>query len=208
MISKKNVVTLNILRNKSWISSWYIRKKEYPFLIQKDLVLISYVRSLLFDVNIYNSFTGLKLCRFNEILLIDIYLFYTVFSVKKFLTIFVTNTNIFFKENINLTLNKLSVSKICTNGFYVASRIAVLIEKRIKFRSKIIKSLLRKVKKNCLGIYSQCVGRINNANIARDDKLYVGSISLQTINFSISYGLVAANTVKGLQSIKVWINNF
>ena len=91
------------------------------------------------------------------------------------------------------------------NGFYIALKIAKFIEKRIKFRSKLVKLLLKKVKDNCKGIYVQCTGRINNVDMARNDKLYLGSLPLQSINLSISYGLVVANTTKGLQSIKVWI---
>ena len=41
--------------------------------------------------------------------------------------------------------------------------------------------------------------------MAKVDKLYLGSVPLQSFNLSISYGLVIANTFKGLQSIKVWI---
>ena len=41
--------------------------------------------------------------------------------------------------------------------------------------------------------------------MARVDKLYMGSIPLQSVKASISHGFVVANTIKGLQSIKVWI---
>ena len=42
--------------------------------------------------------------------------------------------------------------------------------------------------------------------MAKVDKLYLGSIPLQSLDLSISYGLVIANTFKGLQSVKVWIS--
>ena len=66
--------------------------------------------------------------------------------------------------------------------------------------------MIKKIKDSSRGIYVQCTGRINNVDMARKDKLYLGSIPLQSIDASINYGFVIANTTKGLQSIKVWIH--
>jgi len=207
MICKKNIIVSNISKNKNWISSWYVHKKEYSKLIQKDSILISYIRSFLFNNKIHTS-TGLRLYRFSDIIIIDFYLFYVVFLIRKTFVTFIENINLFFLKSIFFTVNKLSFLDISSNGFYIAFKIARLIEKGLKFRSKLIKLLLKKIKKNSIGIYVQCTGRINNTNIAKIDKLYIGSISLQSINLFTSYGLVIANTAKGLQSIKVWINNY
>jgi ribosomal protein S3 len=139
-------------------------------------------------------------------LIFDVYLFFIVFFVKKTLVLFIRHINTFFKNNAILVINKLSFVDISINSFFIALKIAKLIEKRMRFRSKLVKSLLKRVSKYCVGVYVQCVGRISDSNIARKDKLYVGSISLNTVNFFVSYGLVIANTIKGLQSIKVWIH--
>ena len=41
--------------------------------------------------------------------------------------------------------------------------------------------------------------------MARNDSMYLGSVPFQSFNLSIDYSLAIANTVKGLQSIKVWV---
>ena len=111
----------------------------------------------------------------------------------------------FFERDICLAIYKPTFLDLLKNGFNIALKLARLVERRIKFRSKLIKRLLKKIKKNSTGVYVQCKGRINNVDMARVDKLYLGSLPLQSLNLSISYGLTIANTFKGLQSIKVWI---
>ena len=205
MVRGNNVVVLNILKNKIWLSSWYVHRKEYSFLLQEELLLFTYLRSALSDVQI-NGFVGLRIYKFNNILVFDVYLFFIVFFVKKTLVLFIRHINTFFKNNAILVINRLSFVDISVNSFFIAFKVAKLIEKRMRFRSKIIKSLLKEVSKYCVGVYVQCAGRISDSNIARKDRLYVGSTSLNTVNFFVSYSLVIANTIKGLQSIKVWIH--
>lgn len=208
MSRKKNTLSLNIAKNKNWNNSWssYIQK-EYRILFQEDIVLQSYFRSQLRNfekINIIN----LRFYRINKLLLIDIGIS-SIKSLKKKillkLTSFLSCLAKFFERDVCLAIYKPPFLDLLNNGFNIALKIAKLIERRIKFRSKFIKRLLRKIKKNSKGVYVQCKGRINNVDMARVDKLYLGSIPLQSLNLSISYGLVIANTFKGLQSIKVWI---
>lgn len=208
MSRKKNTLSLNIGKNKNWNNSWssYVQK-EYRILFQEDIILQSYFRSQLkkFEkINIIN----LRSYRINKLLLIDIGISSIKFLNKKMLlklTSFLLCLAKFFERNVCLAIYKPSFIDLLNNGFNIAFKIARLIEKRIKFRSKLIKRLLRKIKKNSKGVYVQCKGRINNVDMARVDKLYLGSTPLKSLNLSISYGLVIANTFKGLQSIKVWI---
>jgi ribosomal protein S3 len=207
MTRKKNTVFQNICNNKSWLSSWYVSRKEYYIMLQEDLMSIVYIRSIISKTK-NCSFIGVRIYKYNDVLVIDIYFVFIVFLIKKYFIRFIEDLSVFLKKNVCFALNRLSFLNIFASGFYIAFAIVSLIEKRVRFRSKVIKVLLKRIKEYCLGIYVQCKGRINNTSIARSDKLYLGSVSLNTINSSISYGLVIANTVKGLQSIKVWIYNY
>jgi len=191
MSRKKNTLFLNIGKNKNWNNSWssYVQE-EYRILFQEDIILQSYFRSQLKNLEKINI-VNLRLYRINKLFLIDIG---------------ISNTkSLFFQKDICLVIYKPAFLDLLNNGFNIALKISKLIEKRIKFRSKLIKTLLKKIKKNSKGVYVQCKGRINNVDMAKVDKLYLGSLPLQSLNLSISYGLVIANTLKGLQSIKVWI---
>jgi ribosomal protein S3 len=208
MSRKKNTLSLNISKNKNWNNSWssYIQE-EYKTMFQEDIILQSYFRSQLKDyekINIVN----LRFYRVNKLLLIDIGISCAKFLNKKILlklTSFLAHLSKFFEKDTWLAIHKPVFLDLLNNGFNIALKIAKLIERRIKFRSRLVKTLLKKIKKNSRGIYVQCKGRINNVDMAKVDKLYLGSLPLQSLNLSISYGLVIANTFKGLQSIKVWI---
>lgn len=208
MSRKKNTLSLNISKNKNWNNSWssYLQE-EYHFLLQEDIILQSYFRSQVKDLEKINI-VNLRFYRINKLLLVDIGISAIKFLNKKILlklTSFLTYLAKFFEKDVCLSIYKPTFLELLNNGFNIALKIAKLIERRIKFRSKLIKTLLRKIKKNSKGIYVQCKGRINNVDMAKVDTLYLGSIPLQSLNLSISYGLIVANTFKGLQSIKVWI---
>lgn len=204
MSRKKNITSLNITKNKNWASSWHVYKEEYHLLFQEDIILYSYIRSQ-FAALEKSNISSVRLYRLNNFTVIDLTITSLNSLSKNLLSEFLNNVNIFFKKNIFLALNKFSFIQTLKNGFVIALKIAKLIEKRIRFRSKTVKLLLKKIKDNCKGIYVQCTGRINNVDMARSDKLYLGPLPLQSIYSSISYGFVVANTTKGLQSIKVWI---
>ena len=205
MSRKKNTACINIGKNKNWNSSWCIyNQKEYRFLFQEDITLYSYLRSQFTNIEPI-IIINFKFYRVDNFLILDLILTSINLSCKQILVEFLNSLSKFYNKPIYLAINKLSPINIQKNGFNIALKIAQFLERRVKFRSKIIKTLIKKAKENCKGIYVECTGRINNVDMARADKLYMGSIPLQSIKASISHGFVVANTIKGLQSIKVWI---
>nr|YP_010577909.1 ribosomal protein S3 [Cryptomonas pyrenoidifera]UZP15129.1 ribosomal protein S3 [Cryptomonas pyrenoidifera] len=205
MSRKKNSSSLNITNNKTWNSSWCIyNQEEFRYLLQEDLVVYSYIRSQFKNFELMNII-NLRIYRINDFLIIDLAATYISFTMRELITIFLNSLSIFLNKYVYVAINKLSYLISIKNAFNIALKIAKLIEKRIKFRSKIVKTLIKKVKDNTRGIYVQCTGRINNVDMARVDKLYLGSVPLQSIKAYIDYAFVVANTSKGLQSIKVWV---
>jgi small subunit ribosomal protein S3 len=205
MSRKKNTACINIGKNKNWNSSWCVyNQKEYRFLFQEDITLYSYLRSQFTNIEPI-IIINFKFYRVDNFLILDLILTSINLSCKQLLVKFLNSLSKFYNKPIYLAINKLSPINIQKNGFNIALKIAQFLERRVKFRSKIIKTLIKKAKENCKGIYVECTGRINNVDMARADKLYMGSIPLQSIKASISHGFVVANTIKGLQSIKVWI---
>lgn len=206
MSRKKNTSCLNITNNKTWSSSWCnYAKEEFRQLVQEDLILYSYIRSQLKNFESINTI-NVRIYRVNDFVIIDLTVTILNLLTQDLLKKFLSPLSQFYNKYIYLVVNKASYIVAVQSGFNVASKIAKLIEKRIKFRSKLIKTLIKKIKDSSRGIYVQCTGRINNVDMARKDKLYLGSVPLQSIDASINYGFVIANTTKGLQSIKVWIH--
>ncbi|MFA5109428.1 MAG: 30S ribosomal protein S3 [Patescibacteria group bacterium] len=79
------------------------------------------------------------------------------------------------------------------------------IEKRLPFR-KVMKQALGKIERaGALGAKILIAGRLNGAEIARDEKLVWGKVPLQTLRADIDYARGAAHTTYGAIGIKVWI---
>ena len=205
MSRKKNTSSLNISNNKTWNSSWCIyNQEEFRYLLQEDLMLYSYLRSQFKSFDLINVI-NLRLYRVTNFLILDVMTSFISLAARDSLTIFLNSLSKFFDKFVYLAVNKPSYINIINNAFNIALKIARLIETRVKFRSKLVKTLIKKVKDNSKGIYVQCTGRINNVDMAKTDKLFLGSVPLQSFKSLIDYGFVVANTNKGLQSIKVWI---
>ena len=83
MSRKKNTLSLNISKNKNWNNSWssYIQE-EYRILFQEDIVLQSYFRSQLKNLEKINII-NLRFYRINKLLLIDIGISSVKFLTKK-----------------------------------------------------------------------------------------------------------------------------
>jgi len=88
----------------------------------------------------------------------------------------------------------------------VAQEIADQIEKRIPYR-RALKQALAKImqSKEVEGAKVLIKGRLDGAEIARDERLTEGKIPLQTLRAKIDYATATAYTTYGTVGIKVWI---
>jgi len=88
----------------------------------------------------------------------------------------------------------------------VAQEIADQIEKRIPYR-RALKQALAKImqSKEVEGAKVLIKGRLDGAEIARDERLTEGKIPLQTLRAKIDYATATAYTTYGRVGIKVWI---
>ena len=107
MSRKKNTLCLNISKNKNWNNSWssYLQQ-EYHVLFQEDIVLQSYFRSQLKDLEKINVI-NLRFYRINKLLLIDIGVSSIKFLNKKILLIltsFLGYLSKFFEKDVCLAI--------------------------------------------------------------------------------------------------------
>ena len=104
-----------------------------------------------------------------------------------------------------LSLNIQEIDKPSLYGAVVAEGIKLDLEKRIPFRTAIKQALERISKAGALGGKITVSGRLNGAEIARDETLSFGSIPLQNLRADINYALDEAQTIYGKIGIKVWV---
>lgn len=89
----------------------------------------------------------------------------------------------------------------------VAQNIGSQIERRMPYR-RASKQALEKTmaEKDAKGIKIIVSGRLNGAEIARDEKFQTGTIPLSRYSYDIDYAVYHAQTTYGVIGVKVWIN--
>ena len=87
----------------------------------------------------------------------------------------------------------------------VAENIAVQLEKRISHRRAMRQSMTRAERMNGRGMKIIVSGRLNGADIARNEVSMFGKIPLHTLRADIDYGTAEAHTVYGIVGVKVWV---
>lgn len=105
----------------------------------------------------------------------------------------------------NIRINIVEVKNPELSAAIVAETIAGQLERRISVKRAIRQAVERTMEKKAKGIKVKVSGRLNGAEIARNEVVSNGSIPLQTLRSSISYSQAEANTTYGVIGIKVWI---
>ena len=87
----------------------------------------------------------------------------------------------------------------------VAENIARQLERRINFRRATKMSAQNTMNAGAKGIRIQVAGRLNNAEMARTEKVSEGSVPLHTLRADIDFHSARAQTPAGIIGVKVWI---
>jgi small subunit ribosomal protein S3 len=232
MGQKANLNGLHLSILKDWNSIWYLSFIEYSKVLNEDFLLYKFLRSLNIykknkkKIQIFNVIK-IRVCRISNNVIVELQYSFEL-KLKRNL-----RTNYFLNKWKNWKKHKLRyvttkilciVNKLFLNtknifvGFFkinsvflkkevsfIAKKIALLIENRVKFRSRLIKKVVTETKELSSGVFVSCAGRLNGVDMARNDFISQGAIPFQTLHKSAYYGSAMANTAKGLLSIKVCI---
>lgn len=88
----------------------------------------------------------------------------------------------------------------------VAENIARQLERRINFRRAIKMAAQNTMNAGAKGVRIQVSGRLNNAEMARREKVSEGSVPLHTLRADIDFHVARAKTPSaGIIGVKVWI---
>lgn len=106
-------------------------------------------------------------------------------------------------ENLEVTVQEVKEANL--QAAVIAQIIAEQLEKRVSFKKCIKKAALDVMKSGAKGVKIRVAGRLDGAEIARDEWVRVGSVPLHTFRADIDYGMKEALTTYGIIGIKVWI---
>ena len=198
MGQKANINSLSISYVKDWCSSWFLSNIDYNKILFDDFFILTFCKHL----NVIN----LKILRYSNVIIIYIYVINLPnrTSTSFFFNSFLKNNYKKF-DRIILIIRKHSFNALINSPNFCALQICLLIENRLRFKSNVIKTFLKKLSLYNRGIKVKCKGRLNNVDMAKSESIVEGKISLQSFSKPISYGFCVANTLKGLQSVRIWI---
>ncbi|MDX1683688.1 MAG: 30S ribosomal protein S3 [Saprospiraceae bacterium] len=107
--------------------------------------------------------------------------------------------------NQDVQINIIEIRKPELDANIVAENIARQLEARINFRRAIKMSIQSTMRAGAEGIKVRVAGRLNGAEMAREEEFKNGRIPLHTFRADIDYALKEAFTVYGKIGVKVWI---
>ena len=107
------------------------------------------------------------------------------------------------KKEININIREIKRPEI--DAQLVADNIARQLEKRVAYRRAIKRAIQSAMRMGADGIKVECGGRLNGAEIARQEKYKEGRIPLHTLRADIDYAISTAHTTYGCIGVKVWI---
>jgi small subunit ribosomal protein S3 len=187
---------------KDWNSRWFAGK-EFPKLLQEDLMLRRYVKSRLQRASV----ALVEIERAPKRVTI------TINTARPGIVIGRKGTEVdklrdelkhLTGKEIYININEIKRPEL--NAQLVADNIARQLESRVSFRRAIKKSVASAVRMGAEGIKVVCGGRLGGAEMSRVEKSEpAGRVPLHTLRADIDYARATAYTTSGTVGVKVWI---
>ncbi|MCH7881929.1 MAG: 30S ribosomal protein S3 [Proteobacteria bacterium] len=105
----------------------------------------------------------------------------------------------------NVKINIEEIRKPELDAQLVAEGIASQLERRVMFRRAMRRSVTNAMRIGSEGIKINVSGRLNGAEIARNEWYREGRVPLHTLRADVDYGFAEALTTYGILGVKVWI---
>src|SRR5512142_792374 len=191
----------------SWESKWFANKRDFSKMLREDLKIKNFLRTKLKE----SAVDHIEVDRTPRALTITVHTAKPGFIIgrggtgvedlKKALRDMLARG----KEKLNLNLNIVEVPNPSLSAEIVLQSMISDTERRLPFRRVLKQHLDRVQKAGAKGVKLQMKGRLNGAEIAREEKLSWGSVPLHNLRADIDYAYGFARTLFGTIGIKVWI---
>lgn len=206
MGQKVNPISFRLQVHKNWDSRWFAGKKDFAKWLAEDIKIreiiekkfasrptinrIEIERSAnLITVTIHTAKAGVVIGRGGA----------GVTELKK---------TIEKVASLSVRINIEEVKRPELAAKLVAENIARQLERRINFRRATKMSAQNTMNAGAVGIRIQVAGRLNNAEMARTEKVSLGSVPLHTLRADVDFHTARAIMPNGagVVGVKVWIN--
>ena len=202
MGQKVNPIGLRVGVIRTWDSRWYARGENYIENLHEDLRLRKYIKKKLKHAGV----SKIEMERAaNKIKVIIHTSRPGVVIGKKGSSRDQLLADIQSQTKNEVYVNIHEVRKPDLDAQLVAEDIALKLEKRISWRRALKKAMAAAVRSGVRGIKIKVAGRLDGAEIAREEWYNEKSVPLHTLRADIDYGTAEALTTYGIIGLKVWI---
>ena len=187
---------------KDWTSKWYADSKQYADLLNTDLEVRGYLKKRLSQASV----SRIQIDRPAKNAHITIHTARPgVVIGKKGEDIDALRGEVAKRMGIPVHISIEEIRKPELDAQLVAENIAQQLERRIMFRRAMKRAVQNTMRLGAGGIKINVAGRLNGAEIARNEWYREGRVPLHTLRANIDYGFSEANTTYGILGVKVWI---
>lgn len=213
MATKINPISFRLGLNKNWSSRWFF-KKNLRFFIEEDYFIRKFIKNKILTAGI----DAIEIERTGEQIKISIRASRPGLIIGRGGKGIEELKNSLLKQlkrlrqknnkpkGIMLNLNVEELNRTEVSAPVMAQQIAFELEKRLRYRSVMKKSLSNIMQyRGIQGAKIRMSGRLNGATISRCDWLAKGRMPLNTLRANIDYGEATAFNSYGTVGVKVWI---
>lgn len=203
MGQKVNPISFRLQVTKNWQSRWFSSKKDFAKWLIEDIKIREIIEKRFESRPTINQ---IEIERSANLITI------TIHTAKAGVVIGrggagVTELKAMIEKiaSLPVRLNIEEVKRPELAAKLVAENIARQLERRVNFRRAIKMAAQNTMAAGAKGVRIQVAGRLNNAEMARREKVIEGSVPLHTLRADIDYCGARAQTPAGVIGVKVWI---
>ena len=187
--------------NKTWRSRWYANR-DYAKLLHEDLALRAdlktrFAHAGVSKIEIERAANNLKIniCTSRPGIIIG----------RKGTEVDKLKIEIHKRTGREVFINIQEIQRPEVEAQLISESVALQLEKRVAFRRAMRKAVESALRFGARGIKIRVGGRLNGAEIARNEWYLQGQLPLQTLRADIDYGFAEAHTTFGQIGVKVWL---
>jgi small subunit ribosomal protein S3 len=206
MGQKVNPISFRLQVHKNWDSRWFAGKKDFAAWLAEDIKIRDLIEK---RFNSRPTIHRIEIERSANLITV------TIHTAKAGVVIGRGGAGVTeLKKDIEkiaslpVRINIEEVKRPELSAKLVAENIARQLERRINFRRATKMSALNTMNAGAKGIRIQVSGRLNNAEMARREKISEGSVPLHTLRADVDFHSARAQMPNGggIVGVKVWIN--
>ena len=188
-----------------WTSKWYADSADFANFLEEDLKIRNFLRKKLAQAAV----SRIQISRPAKAISVTIHTARPGIIIGKKgedierLRIEVASLVAVHINNVKISIEEIRKPEL--DAQLVAEGVASQLERRVMFRRAMRRSVTNAMRIGAEGIKINVSGRLNGAEIARNEWYREGRVPLHTLRANVDYGFAEALTTYGILGVKVWI---